>query len=171
MPQYAQPGYPQDIYQQPSGSLPLQPGQPGLAVPPRKRCTWLWVALVIVVGFLVSGGVAFAIVANLGPGNTPTQALQHYCDGYMTANAQEVYDTLSTASKAKNGLADIQESVDQLKNFSGLAKLTACTVSDVQQSSSGATGTVTLTEKVALATYRSRYRSQWDWCWKTICGK
>ena len=149
-PQYAQPGNPQDMYQQPPGSLPLQPGQPGLSAPPRKRYTWLWVLLVAVVGFLLSGGIALAIVANLGPGNTPTQALQHYCDGYMTANAQEVYDTLSTPSKAKNSLADIQESIDQLKNFSGLAKLTACTVSDVQQNSSGATGTVTLTEKVTF---------------------
>lgn len=150
-PQYAQPGYPPSMYQQPPfGSLPLQPGQPGLSAPTRKRHTWLWVLLVIVVGSLLSGGVAIAIVANLGPSNTPTQALQQYCNGYMTANAQEVYDTLSTPSKAKNSLADIQESIDQLKNFSRLAKLTACTVSDVQQNNSGATGTITLTEKVVF---------------------
>ncbi|HEY3993008.1 MAG TPA: hypothetical protein VGM01_09040, partial [Ktedonobacteraceae bacterium] len=91
-PQYAQPGYPPSMYQQPpSGSLPLQPGQPGLSAPARKRHTWMWVLLVIVVGFLLSGGVAIAIVANLGPSNTPTQTLQQYCNGYMTANAQEVY--------------------------------------------------------------------------------
>lgn len=147
---YAQPGYSQSMYQQAPNALPLQPGQPGLTAPPRKRRTWLWTALIIVVAFLLSGGVALAVVATLGPTNTPTQALQQYCDGYLTTNAQEVYNALSKASQEKNSLADIQQSVDQLKNLSGLAKMTDCKVSNVQQNGSNATGTITITEKISF---------------------
>jgi hypothetical protein len=68
----------------------------------------------------------------------------------MTNNAQEIYNSLSSASQEKNTLADIQHSVDQLKNLSGLAQMTACKVSNVQQNNAHATGTITITERVAL---------------------
>jgi hypothetical protein len=149
-PNYAQPGYPQSMYQQPGMPALAQPGQPGQPVAPKKRRVGLWVLLGIIVALLLGSGTALAIVANLGPTDTPTQVLQEYCDGYMKANAQEVYNTLSSTSQSKNSLADIQQSVDALKNLSGLAKLTACKVSEVQQNGSNASGTITLTENVSF---------------------
>ena len=149
-PNYVQPGYPQGMYQQPSYPLPLQPGQAGLAVPPRKRRTGLWILLTIVVVLLLGGGTALAIIATQRPTNTPTQALQQFCDGYKTLNAQKVYDTLSNASKSNNSLAQLQQSFDELKKLTSFAKFTACTVSNVQQSGSTATGTITLTITVSF---------------------
>lgn len=150
---YAQPGYPQGIYQQPS--MPLQAEQTGLPVPPRKRRTSLWIVLIIVVVLLLGGGTALAIVASQRPTNTPTQALQQFCDGYKALDAQKVYDTLSKDSKSGTSLAQLQQSFDQLKNLGSLVKITDCKVSNVQENGSSATGTITIAETVTLGDFSS----------------
>lgn len=126
------------------------PAQPGAPVPVKKRRTGLWIAIVIIIVLLVGGGTAFAIVANQRPTNTPTQVLQQFCDGYKTLNAQEIYDTYSSASKAGTSLSQLQQSFDLLKSMSSLVKISDCIVSDVQQSGSTATGKLTITETASL---------------------
>lgn len=140
--------YAQEQYAQ----YPAQPGIPfpGAPVPVKKRRTLLWVAIAIIVVLLVGGGTAFAIVMSQRPTNTPTQTLQQYCHGFVTLNAQEVYDSLSSASKSATSVSEIQQGLDLLRNMSDLVKLSNCTVSNVQQNGSTATGTITLTETVSL---------------------
>jgi hypothetical protein len=140
-----QPGYYAGAYQQ------QQPGWTGAPVPPSRkpRRGWLVLAIVLLV-LLIGGGTVFAIVATRGPGNTPTQVLQQYCDAYKTYNAQELYNTLDAAGQAKTSLSQIQQSFNALKSLGSLVTISSCKVSDVQQSGSRASGTVTLTESVSL---------------------
>lgn len=147
---YAQPGYPQGVYQQPSIPLPLQPGQPGLYAPPRKRRTGLWISLIVLALFLLGGGTALAVVVSQRPTNTPTQALQQFCDGYKTLDARKVYDTLSTTSRANTSLSQIQQAFDELKGLGGMVKITDCKVSNVHENGSTATGTITITDTASF---------------------
>jgi hypothetical protein len=128
------------------------PAQPGMPIPPAagRHNPLLWVVLVVVLVLLVGGGVTFALIANRAPTNTPTQVLQQFCDGFKTYDAQKIYNTFSAAQQAKTSVADIQQSLDQLKDLSSFAKITACTVSDVHQNGSTASGTVTITETISL---------------------
>lgn len=137
----------QNTYQIVPGQL--QPGQP-MPVPPKKRRVGLWIALAIVVALLIGGGTAFAIVASQRPTNTPAQALQTFCHGYKTLNAQELYSTLSNASQKDTSLVQIQQSFDLLQSFSSLVKIANCTVSNIQQKDTTATGIITLTESVSF---------------------
>lgn len=146
----AQPGYSQALYLQPSVPLPLQPGQPGLTVPPRKRRIGLWVALIIALLVVLGGGAALALAAAQRPTNTPTQVLEQFCHGYKTLNAQEVYDTLSTASKGGTSLAQLQRSFDELRSLSSFVKISDCKVSNIHENGSTATGTITLLDTISF---------------------
>lgn len=149
---YGQPGYPQDMYQQPS--MPLQPGQTAFAPAQKKRRTGLWVALIIVIVLLLGSGTAFAFVASQQPTNTPTLALQQFCNGYKALDAQKVYDTLSSTSKSHTTLAQLQQSFNAVKGLS-FVKFSACTVSNVQQKDTTASGTITITITVSLGSISS----------------
>lgn len=145
-PGYAQPGYPQGIYQQSS----LQPGQLGLYAPPRKRRTVLWVVLIVLALFLFGGGTALAIVISQAPTNTPTQALQQFCDGYKTLNAQKVYDTLSTSAKAQHSKAELQQSFDEMQNLGGMVKFSDCKINSVQTNGSTSKAVITLVDTASF---------------------
>lgn len=133
MPYTGQPGLPGQFY----------PGQP--VAPIKRHRPVVWIVLAIVVVLLVGGGTAFAIVANMGPKNTPTQVLQQFCDGLKTLNAQEIYDSFSAASKANTSVSQIQQSLDLLKNLnSSVSMKLDCKVGNVQQNGSTATGVVTM---------------------------
>jgi hypothetical protein len=150
-PYSAQPGMP--YLAQPGAPYPAQPGMPYPAqpgAPVKRRRTLLWVAVAILVVLLIGGGTAFAIVASQRPTNTPTQVLQQFCHGFTTYNAQEIYDTYSAASKSVTSVSQIQQSLDLLKSMSDLVKISACTVGNVQQNGSTATGNITLTETMSL---------------------
>lgn len=138
---------------------PAQPGmlaQPGMPIPPvpptaRRSRPLLWVILAVVLVLLVSGGAALALIASRTPTNTPTQVLQHFCHGFTTYNAKEVYNTFSAAQQAKTSVAQIQQSFDEIKSLSSFAKITlTCVVSDVQQNGSTGSGKVTITESVSV---------------------
>lgn len=145
---FTQPGYPQ--YTSPLAPGQFQPGQPFMVTPPKRRKTGLWVALIIVAILLLGGGTAFAVVASQRPTNTPTQALQTFCHGYKTLNAQEVYGTLTRASQSATSVTQIQQSFDELRKLSSFIQITDCTVSNVQQKSATATGLITFTESVSF---------------------
>ncbi len=142
---YAQPGE----YQSPGMLIGEAP------VPPEKRRTVLWVVLILVAIFLVGGGTALALVASQRITNTPTQALQQFCDGYTTLNAQETYDILSQSSQAQTSVSQIQASFNELKKLESFAKFSGCTASNVKQNGSTATGTMTLTVSVSFGTISS----------------
>jgi len=152
----AQPGQPQPaqgMYTQYASIPPSQPGQPyagqpGVPVVKRRR-PLLWVAIIVIVLLVIGGGTAFAIVSNL-PTNTPTQALQQFCHGMTTLNAQEVYGTFSTASRQKESLVQVKESFALIEDFNGTVKFSKCTVDDIQENGSTATGQVDLTTVVSL---------------------
>lgn len=145
---FTQPGYPQHTSQLAPGQF--QPGLPITAMPPKKRRTGLWVALIIIVALLLGSGTALAIVASQRPTNTPTQALQTFCHSYKTLNAQELYSILSSASQKGTSLAQIRQSFDELRRLSNFARISDCTVSNVQQKDATATGLVTLTESISF---------------------
>lgn len=155
-PYAAQPGQPQPaqgVYTQYAAMPPSQPGQPYAGQPGapvvKKRRPLLWVAIIVIVLLVIGGGTAFAIVSNL-PTNSPTQALQQFCHGMTTLNAQEVYGTFSAASKGKESLQQVQESFALIEDFNGTVKFSKCTVGSVQENGSTATGQVDLTTVVSL---------------------
>lgn len=88
---------------------------------------------------LLGGGGAYLYLQNR---STPQKTLAAYCDGWKTGNAQEIYDQLSTHAQSGNSVADVQKVIDSTKLVGGV---TACTVSDVTENGSTATGIVTLT--------------------------
>lgn len=155
-PYAAQPGQPQPaqgVYAQYAAIPPSQPGQPyagqpGVPVAKRRR-PLLWAAIIVIVLLVIGGGTAFAIVSNL-PTNSPTQALQQFCHGMTTLNAQEVYGTFSAASRQKESLVQVKESFALIEDFNGTVKFSKCTVASVQENGSTATGQVDLTTVVDL---------------------
>lgn len=148
MSNYAQPGYPQTMYSQPSGLMPSQPCLTGPAAS-RKRLTKLWIGLIALLVFLLGSGTALAVVVSEQFTNTPEQALQQYCDGYKTSNGQKIYDILSRTSKANTSPAQIQQGFSVLKMFGNSTRIADCTVSNVQQHDSSSTGDLNMTVDVS----------------------
>jgi hypothetical protein len=136
-PVYPQPAYPQPAYPQPAYPQPGGFGQPGYPAP-RKSRAGLWVGLVILLLIIIGGG---GVLAYMQLRSTPQKTLTAYCDGWKTGNAQEIYNQLDAAERAKGTVADIQSVLNTLKQAGGV---TDCTVSNVQQTGSTATGVVTL---------------------------
>ena len=100
-----------------------------------------------IIGIVVGIGVFVAILvtspsrpSSVPAPSTPTQTLQAYCDGIKAHDAHAAYQQL--ASSVKRG-----ESEDQFKaNLgSGLYHITGCTVSNVNENGSTATGTIMYT--------------------------
>jgi hypothetical protein len=143
---YAQPGLPQSIHARQEYTLPFPPASSSLQA--SKRHVRLWPLLLAVVVFVLGSGTALAVVVSQQPGNTPTQVLQNYCDGYKTSNAQEIYDSLSTASRKATSLRKIQQGFDVLKLFGNTAHISDCTISNVQQQETTASGDVKMTVDV-----------------------
>lgn len=150
MTNYAQPGYPQAMYSQPSGLMPFRPGLTRLPAP-RKRLARLWIGLIAILVFLLGSGTALAVVIGEQFTNTPEQALQQYCDGYKTSNGQKIYNILSRSSKAKTSPGQLQQGFSVLKIFGSSTHIADCTVSNVQQHDASATGDLNMTVDVSNA--------------------
>lgn len=135
-PVYPQPAYPQSAY--PQSAYP-QPGsfQPGYPTPKKSRAG-LWVGLILLLVVIIGGAAVFAYMQLR---STPQKTLAAYCDGWKTYNAQEIYNQLDAAQQAKGTVADVQRVLDSIKQAGGV---TDCTVTNVQQNGSTATGVVTL---------------------------
>lgn len=145
-----QPGYPPvqpGAY--PTGgyaSYPVQSGY-GAVPPPRKSGAGLWIAIVIVVLLLLAGGGAAYFV--FSGQSSPMATLQRYCDGNKNRNAQEIYDTFSTSMQQQHSLATLQRAAAPQNSTTSAQsislKVDDCTVSNVQQTGSTATGTIMTT--------------------------
>lgn len=149
-PPYANPA----LYTQNAPYVP-QPGQPFLAQPtapatvPTKRSPLLWLVLIALIAFLLGGGSVFAYTVVQAQTPSPTPTLQKYCDGVKTANAQEIYDTLSQQAKAHASLDDVQRTFDAINFLNSLSTDTSikygdCTSSNLRISGTLAVATVTL---------------------------
>lgn len=127
-----------------------QPGQPlALAPATRKRRPLLLIAIVAIVAFLLGSGSVFAYTSVQSQLSSPNSTLQTYCHGVKTANAQEVYDTLSQQARVHTSLDDIRRTFSAFDLLSSLGTDTSmkfgnCTVSNIHVSGSLAVATITM---------------------------
>jgi FHA domain-containing protein len=147
-PAYPQQAYPQQAYpQQPYAPVPGQVGLPdyaGTAAPPQKRSRLgLWIALIVIV-LLIAGGVGGYVYLNR---STPTRTLQTFCSALKSSppDYQTAYNQYSTRQRARESEQTFASGLQQLFSNPILGGLKDCTVSNVQQNGSNATGNVTLT--------------------------
>ena len=147
-PAYPPQAYPQQAYpQQPYAPVPGQVGLPdyaGTAAQPRKKSRLgLWIALIVIV-LLVAGGVGGYVYLNR---STPTKTLQTFCSALKSSppDYQTAYNQYSTRRKAQESEQTFASGLQQSFSSPILGGLKDCTVSNVQQNGSNATGNVTFT--------------------------
>jgi len=133
-PAYPQQAYPQQAYpQQPYAPVPGQVGLPdyaGTAAQPQKKSRLgLWIALIVIV-LLIAGGVGGYVYLNR---STPTKTLQ------------TAYNQYSTRQRARESEQAFAGGLQQSFSNPLVGGLKDCTVSNVQQNGSNATGNVTFT--------------------------
>lgn len=145
---YPQQAYPQPAYpQQPYAPVPGQVGLPdyaGTAAQPRKKSRLgLWIALIVIV-LLIAGGVGGYVYLNR---STPTKTLQTFCSALKSSppDYQTAYNQYSTRRKAQESEQTFAGGLQQSFSSPILGGLKDCTVSNVQQNGSNATGNVTFT--------------------------
>lgn len=145
---YPQQAYPQPAYpQQPYAPVPGQVGLPdyaGTAAQPRKKSRLgLWIALIVIV-LLIAGGVGGYVYLNR---STPTKTLQTFCSALKSSppDYQTAYNQYSTRRKAQESEQTFASGLQQSFSSPILGGLKDCTVSNVQQNGSNATGNVTFT--------------------------
>lgn len=131
---YAQAGYSIS----PSGSLPVASQ---LAGPQRlKPRVGMWITLALVAVAIIGGSV-LGILYNINR-STPTKTLQTFCSDYKNSNAQGVYDLLSSHTQAQTSVGVLNAILELVKSSGGVHD---CTVSNVQENGSTATGHLTIT--------------------------
>jgi pSer/pThr/pTyr-binding forkhead associated (FHA) protein/uncharacterized membrane protein len=152
-PQANQPAYGQP---QPQQSYPQQapwaaaPGQFGLpaapaAAQPKKRRTGLVIGLIVLLLLIVGGGIGGFLYINR---STPEKTLQAFCTAIKNNDAQGAYNqfgTNITSRETEQQYARNFTASENALNSTQAGGLKDCTVSNVQQNSSSATGTITLT--------------------------
>lgn len=160
-PAYPQQAYPQQAYpqqppnyegfasppQQPYAPVPGQVGLPdyaGTAAQPQKKSRLgLWIALIVIV-LLIAGGVGGYVYLNR---STPTKTLQTFCSALKSSppDYQTAYNQYSTRQRARESEQAFASGLQQSFSNPILGGLKDCTVSNVQQNGSNATGNVTFT--------------------------
>jgi pSer/pThr/pTyr-binding forkhead associated (FHA) protein len=139
---------PQADFQQQWGPAPGQMGVPGVppapAPPPkRKNRTGLIIALVVLLLVLVGGGLG----AYFALRSTPEKTLTAFCTAIKNNDAQGAYNQLGTditSHETEQQYATGFARSEALINSPAVGGLKDCTVSNVQQNGSTATGTVIL---------------------------
>ena len=173
--------YPQQAYAPPASNYPnygtppeqsyvppVQPGQydqyshtgntaPGRPVQPeRKRHLGGWIALIILLllAVIVAGGAFYYVNRS-----TPTKTLQTYCDALKNNNAQDAYNQLSSQTQSRTTQQQFTRSfntAEQLLNSPLLGGVNTCTVGNVQENGSSATGTVVITVNNTTRTFSEK---------------
>jgi hypothetical protein len=163
---YPQQGYPGQAPNYPNyGSPPqqpyappLQPGQydqpqtditaPGRPVRPARRShVGLWITLIILLLIILGAAAGAYYYVNR---STPTKTLQAYCDAIKTGNASEAYNQLSTQAQSQTTQQRFTTSfndAERLLNSPLVGGISDCTVSNVRENGSSATGTIVITVK------------------------
>jgi FHA domain len=153
-------GYPQQAYpyppdyqgyaspaQQPYAPAPGQvgfPGYPAVAQQPQKRSRLgLWIALIVIVLLVAAGGVGGYVYLNR---STPTRTLQTFCNALKASppDYQTAYNQFSARQRAQESEQAFASNLGQALSNPILGGLKDCTVSNVQETGSTATGVVTL---------------------------
>jgi len=122
-----------------SPGLPVQP-----AAPARKSRLGLWIGLIVLLLIIIGAAAAAFWYVNR---STPTKTLQAYCNALQTNDAQEAYNQLSSQFQARVSLQQYKNSFntgEQLLNSPVLGGIKSCTVSNVQENGSSATGTIVI---------------------------
>jgi hypothetical protein len=146
-PSYQAPPAPYSPYGAPPqpayGAPPPGIGTPGAPSGKRNNRT-LWIILgivgVVVVLGIIASVVVFAVVAN---SSTPTRTLQAYCDAIKSRDYQTAYSQLS--SNVQNQVTEAQFASVEDGGIKTLKGVNRCSVSNVSQSDTTATGTITYT--------------------------
>jgi hypothetical protein len=125
---------------QPAYGVP-GPGIPGAGFPPaRRRNPILWIVLGVVGVLVILGIILFAVVANA---SSPTKTLQAYCNAIQGKDYQTAYNQFS--NNVQNQVTESQYAAledGSVKPFGGIS---TCSVSNVTQGDTTATGTITYT--------------------------
>ncbi len=143
--QVPQQAYPQQGYpQQPYAPQADQFGFPNYAAAPaqaqRKSRRGLWIGLIVIV-LLVAGGVGGYVYLNR---STPTKTLQAFCTALKNNDPQGAYNQLSARVQSQTTEQGFAQEIQQFNNPL-LGGIKDCTVSNVQENGSTASGTITLT--------------------------
>ena len=152
-PQQPQQGYPQQSpdyqgytppAQQPYAPAPGQvgfPGYPATAVQSQKKSRLgLWIALIVIVLLVAAGGVGGYVYLNR---STPEKTITTYCNALQSGDYQTAYNQLSSSLTSKFTESQFAQ-LSQI-GFAAVGGLKSCTVSNVQENGSTATGTITAT--------------------------
>ena len=150
-PQQPQQGYPQQPpdyqgytppAQQPYAPAPGQvgfPGYPATAMQPQKKSRLgLWIALIVIVLLVAAGGVGGYVYLNR---STPEKTITTYCNALQSGDYQTAYNQLSSSLTSK--FTESQFAQLSQVGFAAVGGLKSCTVSNVQENGSTATGTIT----------------------------
>ena len=120
--------------------LPPALDQGGMPQRPGKRMG-LWIAIAIVV--ILVAGSAWGTYSYINR-STPTKTLQAFCTAFQKGDAQELYNLLSKRTQ-------VETSIDNLKAVFGFLEYAGgvqnCTVDNVRENGSTATGNVTMNLK------------------------
>jgi len=130
--------------QQPYAPAPGQvgfPGYPATAVQPQKKSRLgLWIALIVIVLLVAAGGVGGYVYLNR---STPEKTITTYCNALQSGDYQTAYNQLSSSLTSK--FTESQFAQLSQVGFAAVGGLKSCTVSNVQENGSTATGTATVT--------------------------
>jgi FHA domain/Domain of unknown function (DUF4878) len=128
--------------QQPYAPAPGQvgfPGYPATAVQSQKKSRLgLWIALIVIVLLVAAGGVGGYVYLNR---STPEKTLTTYCNALQSGDYQTAYNQLSSSLTSK--FTEPQFAQLSQVSFAAVGGLKSCTVSNVQENGSTATGTIT----------------------------
>jgi FHA domain len=135
--------HPTDVAQAQSSQPDYPPSIPDqFGVPPRrKRRLGLWITLAVVAILLIGGGSALGIFYYTNR-STPAKTLQAFCTDFKNADAQGLYNQLSSHAQAETSV-DKLSSVFQFIQLAG--GIHDCTVTKIQEHGSTATGNLVIT--------------------------
>ena len=140
-------GYPPPP-QQPYAPQAGQIGFPNYAVAPvqpqRKSRLGLWIGLAVVIVILVAAGVGSYVYLSR---STPDKTLAAFCNALKASptDYQTAYNQFSARARNQESEHDFATGLQQALSNPALGGIKDCTVSNVQQNDTSATGTVTLT--------------------------
>jgi len=120
------------------------PNYAGTAVQPQKRSRLgLWIALVVIALLVGAGGVGGYVYLNR---STPTKTLQTFCNALKASppDYPTAYNQFSVHQRAQRSEQAFASSLGPAFSNPILGGLKDCTVSNVQETGSTATGLVTL---------------------------
>lgn len=139
-----QPEYTGQSYAQ---SAPLPPDVPPtpdqIGAPQRRKGRiGLWIAIAIIVILIIAGGTWGAL--SYINRSTPAKTLQAFCAAFKKGDAQGLYNVLSKRAQGEASVDKLKAVFEFLQYAGGIQ---SCTVSNIQENGSTATGDVTMNLK------------------------